>query len=183
MDSTACSWGWNVSVNGILSWFSSCDVFMLTAINLLGAMMARSNNGSNIVTFVEESAISSSSLSAVAEDLKGGLWSVTIARFSQPWLNSAKASPWIAAYRKLARVIPHPRSSSPKHRRATAKLLTEEVISTMPGHVMGEADTPLYVGDVYHLADSFDDGFLAFLSRFLEFKGPLEIAAGIEKRL
>ena len=54
---------------------------------------------------------------------------------------------------------------------------------TMPEHVMGKADTPLYVEDFYHLADSFDDGFLAFLSRFLELKGPLEIAARIEKRL
>ena len=48
----------------------------------------------------------------------------------------------------------------------------------MPGHVMEEAGAHLYVEDFYQLADSFDDGFLAFLSRFLELKGPLEIAAG-----
>ena len=43
---------------------------------------------------------------------------------------------------------------------------------------MEEAGAHLYVEDFYQLADSFDDGFLAFLSRFLELKGPLEIAAG-----
>ena len=48
---------------------------------------------------------------------------------------------------------------------------------------MGEAGAPLYVEGFYQLADSFDDGFLAFLSRFLELNRPLEIAAGIEKRL
>ena len=68
MDSITCSWGWNVSVNGILPLFSSCDVCMLTAINLLGAMMTGLNNRSNFITFVDEIAHFLIQ-SAVAKDL------------------------------------------------------------------------------------------------------------------